>query len=587
MSPKQKRPGVSGKTSEPQPININSNQQDNITHTDRQDKPVPTSNPEKVKGSAKPKPKSSSGPITDPYIQKTKADGTLRKFPIIEDEKVLYFKDDNVNGRPAIDALDNAKAFDGKKLADPFRPDHDLGNMDDATFNYNNGVPMIHCKDNNGHQYVFRRFQNYVDGEPWFNDAIATSSVSRFIDQPTPELDYVFKDTIMAGNVGMLVGPGGSGKSTLAIIMLIAAATGRDLLPNIFTPTKAGKVLGIFAEDSEAVLHCRIADITSVLLKNDPTALALLKENMKVICATGHDLRLCSKEQQERTNTKFYDSLYEQTRGIDDLRLVVLDPLSRFHGEDENDNGAGTDIIKLLERIANTTNAAVIVLHHVTKNAGYTMRRFNLEAAMHQDAARGASGLTNGVRWQCNLFGLPVSDAKKCLNVEHANFGQYLALKVSKKNYGKPEAIHFLERVQNGVLRPVEPIKDGCSLDLEMIIQNLIIDAIGGRELTVRKLLDEHCVEWKSDYPKISRAKIQKVIESMVNQKKLFEIPSLNASGKKVKYLSITPKDESEPEKGVDDFELDNGKELDKMQFPDLNTSESLNKADPDSFIPE
>jgi hypothetical protein len=369
---------------------------------------------------------------------------------------------------------------------------------------------------------------------------------------------------------------------------LIAAATGRDLLPNIFTPTKAGTVLGVFAEDSEAVLHCRIADIAGALLKDDPTALALLKENLKIISATGHDLRLFSKENQERKITKLYETLYEQTRKIDDLRLIVLDPLSRFHGEDENDNGAGTNIIKLLERIANTTNAAIIAIHHVAKSAGYPSRRgFDLEAAMHQDAARGASGLTDGVRWQCNLFGLPEKNAKKELNVEHAHSGQYLALKVSKKNYGKPEAIHFLERVHNGVLRPVEPIKDGCSLDLEDIILKLATEVIQGQELTIRMLIDNHCADWKEKYPKISRTKIQKVIESMVNQKKLFEVPSRNANGKKISYLSITPINESEPEKGVDDFEPDNRKEPDKTQLPDLNVPESLNKVDPDSFIQE
>jgi hypothetical protein len=73
----------------------------------------------------------------------------------------------------------------------------------------------------------------------------------------------------------------------------------------------------------------------------------------------------------------------------------------------------------------------------------------------------------------------------------------------------------------------------------------------------------------------------------MVNQKKLFETPSRNANGRKISYLSVTPINESEPEKDVDDFEPDKRKEPDKTQFPDLNTPESFNKVDPDSFIPE
>ena len=112
--------------------------------------------------------------------------------------------------------------------------------------------------------------------------------------------------------------------------------------------------------------------------------------------------------------------------------------------------------MSLLERIAQQTRAAVIILHHVGKRAGSDVHGFDLDAAMHQDAARGASGLTNGVRWQCNLFGLPEKSAKKIIGVKSSEPGQYLALKVCKKNYGPPEPVYFLERLRGGMLTPCE-----------------------------------------------------------------------------------------------------------------------------------
>jgi RecA-family ATPase len=242
----------------------------------------------------------------------------------------------------------------------------------------------------------------------WFANAVKAGSIARFLDNPKPELDFIFIGTLLAGTVGLLVGPGAAGKSTLLLLMMMAIATGRDILPGIFTPTMAGKVLGIFAEDGEEVLHHRVRPMSDALFFYDPEAQDRLRENMCVVTCPGHDLRLFSDDQRRLAETAFFQMVYEAAKKIDGLRLLVIDPLSRFHGGSENDNGAGTFFISLLERIAQETGAAVLCCHHVGKFVSRDSKGgFSLEAAMSQDAARGASGLTNGARWQCNLFGLP------------------------------------------------------------------------------------------------------------------------------------------------------------------------------------
>lgn len=242
---------------------------------------------------------------------------------------------------------------------------------------------------------------------PWFAEALKNSSVSRFIDNEPPALEWVFKGTLLARTTGLLVGPGAAGKSTLALMMLIAVATGRDILPGIFTPTRAGKVLGVFAEDDETIIHHRIHTIVTHLFGHDPKALELLRQNMKVVTTVGHDVRFLYQSNRELQESTFFQEVFDSIKGVEDLRLIVLDPVSRYHGAEENDNNAGTFLVGLIERIAQNTGAAVIILHHVGKRAGSAVHGFDLDAAMHQDASRGASGLTNGVRWQCNLFGLP------------------------------------------------------------------------------------------------------------------------------------------------------------------------------------
>jgi RecA-family ATPase len=124
-------------------------------------------------------------------------------------------------------------------------------------------------------------------------------------------------------------------------------------------------------------------------------------------------------------------------------RLVVLDPLSRFAGGDvEKDNAAATRFVQVLERMAHL-GPTVLVTHHTTKIARSQDVVAKTDAAA-TIAARGASGLTDGVRWVATLSGLPRVD------------GQRLSeLAVTKSNYGwTPDPVILVaEESANGALR--------------------------------------------------------------------------------------------------------------------------------------
>jgi regulatory protein RepA len=378
----------------------------------------------------------------------------------------------------------------------------------------------------------------------WFASSLSSGSVERFIDNAPPTLKWVFKDTLLARTTGMLVGPGAVGKSTLTLLMLMAVATGRDILHGIFTPAIVGKVLGVFSEDDEAILHHRIYSLVNQLFSQDQEAKDLLRENMKVITATGHDVRFLDASIKPIRQSNFFNEVFHAIGQIEDLQLIVLDPVSRLHGGEENDNGAGTFLITLLEQIAQKTGAAVIVIHHVSKKAGLDNSGFNLEAAMHQDAARGASGLTNGVRWQCNLLGLPEKFAKKVIGDTQASPGQYLAIKVSKKNYGPPEETHFLERIKGGLLMPAKQVYRDIAPDLDDLIKGLILDAVlkvEGKNLTKRMLIDGNHRGWKKADSRVTRTIVDQTIAACVLHEDLFERQGKNASGKIITYLSRHP----------------------------------------------
>jgi hypothetical protein len=81
--------------------------------------------------------------------------------------------------------------------------------------------------------------------------------------------------------------------------------------------------------------------------------------------------------------------------------LIILDPISRLMGADaEIDNGVATQFIALLEELTIDLpgNPTILFAHHVSKAAIQAGEKQN------QTAARGASALTDGVRWQTNFF---------------------------------------------------------------------------------------------------------------------------------------------------------------------------------------
>ena len=196
---------------------------------------------------------------------------------------------------------------------------------------------------------------------------------------------------------------------------------------------------------------------------------------------------------------------------------------------------------------------------------------------MHQDAARGASAITNGVRWQCNLVVIPEKVTLAHVKVKSSRPGQFLALQVSKKNYGKPEPVHFLERQQGGVLVPYVVAEKDNAPGLEEIVRDVLLNEISqaeneGKKLTKKMILDGCVSEWKKRHPSITRTAVDRTITGCLMRGDLHERPGKNGSGKAISYLSLEPEIEpGEPEIEPEALEPEEPEETGKTDLPLLN----------------
>ncbi len=377
---------------------------------------------------------------------------------------------------------------------------------------------------------------------------------SRFIDHDPPELHWLFEKSMLEGTVGFLCGPPGAGKSTFLIELAGCIATGTPLLDDVLTPAKKGKVLAFFCEDKEEILHLRVHRIfrhfgqpgwdASHAGRYMPRE--YFGGNFIPISCVGQDMRLMESVRggDLQPSQAFYD-LLRRVKEVDDLALIILDPLSRLYGQNENDNSAATLFSSLLERLAVETGACVICSHHVGKHAGKDNKgEFDLDVAMDPDVIRGASALTGACRWQCNLFGLPEKAAKKLISDPEAESGQYLAAKICKKNYGPPEDMFFLVRKYGGALERVTPTV-APTQDVDPALDEWIIEKVRASEkngvpLTVRGL--------RAFTPELkaigaSGTGAQDAANRLVFSGELFLLPARNGSNKHIERLSTAPQD--------------------------------------------
>jgi hypothetical protein len=155
-----------------------------------------------------------------------------------------------------------------------------------------------------------------------------------------------------ASSVGVIGGAPKCAKTWLGLDMALSVATGTACLGKYAVP-EPGPVLVYLAEDALPVVRERIAGMAR------HRGLDLCPVEIHVI--TAPVLRL----DHDRDRTR----LWETTRQLRP-RLLVLDPLVRLHGIDENHAGEVAELLAYFRSLQRQFDLSVLLVHHTRKNAG-------------------------------------------------------------------------------------------------------------------------------------------------------------------------------------------------------------------------
>lgn len=167
-------------------------------------------------------------------------------------------------------------------------------------------------------------------------------------DQPSRWLvDQLWGDS----SVGLIGGAPKCSKTWLGLDLALSVATGTACLGKYAVP-RSGPVLIYLAEDALSVIRERVAGMAR------HRGLELAGVEIHVITAA--TLRLDREPHRQR--------LFQTAKRLRP-RLLLLDPLVRLHGIDENHAGEVAGLLAYFRSLQRELDLSVVLVHHTRKNA--------------------------------------------------------------------------------------------------------------------------------------------------------------------------------------------------------------------------
>lgn len=233
-----------------------------------------------------------------------------------------------------------------------------------------------------------------------------------------PRREFAFGTHYIRKYVSVTVAPGGLGKTANSIVEALAMVSGRPL--NGIKPTERLRVQIFNSEDPRDELERRIqaAGIKFNLKPEDMEGLFL---------DTGREQELVIAVEDKRSGVRIVEPIVEAV--VEQIRahkidVMIVDPFVSTHQVNENDNGAIDKVAKLWAQIADQTNCAIDIVHHLRKLA-------DREATVED--ARGAVSLIGAARSVRVLNRMTTVQAKEAGLQERDRYG-YFNIHYGKSN---------------------------------------------------------------------------------------------------------------------------------------------------------
>lgn len=315
---------------------------------------------------------------------------------------------------------------------------------------------------------------------------------------PAPQR-YVVEGMLPEPVTAAIVAPGSTGKSFWLMQLAACVASGTPFMGQAIP--NPGAVLMLGAEDDRDEMARRLHSIVrEYTWDGNGLDAELVGERFYAVSRLGANNMLTHMDGRNVVRMNGKDGrpdnigdIIKAAQAIPGLRLIIIDPISRFRAGDENDNEAATRFVEALEQIRKETGVTVLCAHHSRKGSD----------GKEADSIRGASALVDAFRFAATLAKVPSVDAKK-MSLSEDDAKNLVQFNVVKSNYRTDLDNQWLRRGVGGVLKVTEPpkgLKEGVADQKGQERYSAVLpqlkELVGkkdadGRPLTRRKLRSDY-----------------------------------------------------------------------------------------------
>jgi len=265
-----------------------------------------------------------------------------------------------------------------------------------------------------------------------------------------PEQKFLIGDTMPLGVPVVFAAAGDSGKGMMTLDLAMKVASG-DGMQNAFggMVSQHGTAIILSAEDDRDELHRRISRLDPLNKRSgydhDLIVVPLPNE--------GGVFPIMMKVDNTYATSSEFEKIYEEMLEIEDLALVVVDPMASFvHADVNADPAAGAAFMGLLAQISTETGATVIVNHHMAKIRDKEPITTPEEA---RNLIRGTSAIVDGVRSAFAVWQVDASLAEsRCteLDIKYTRNAVFDGAVVKSNGPANREIRHFIRNPDTGLL---------------------------------------------------------------------------------------------------------------------------------------
>jgi len=345
-----------------------------------------------------------------------------------------------------------------------------------------------------------------------------------------PRREWLVDHVFPMGAASLMAAMGGSGKGMLGLhlALQVACEYQGDLLnphPKAFgnDVLQRGTAVIFSAEDDHGEIHRRLEQI-------DPSSSRFASQGRLIVVPlpnTGGPSPIVVPGKNGPQATDFFLELKEQLLAINDLRLVIFDPLVNFAMVDINkDPGAGSFVNGLLSSLASETGAAVIVAHHLNKLGG--------DKAIHtpeqaREKIKGTTTVVDGVRSVYCLWAMEEGRAKSVcrkLGSEYVR-NKVFSGSVVKANGPADMEVKTFVRQPNGLLMVVDEILRTTKVSnddlLDALVETVKLAALAGRPFSAhgKSGFFERKDELSPELKDIGRDRLRRMTEELLEAVKI------------------------------------------------------------------